>query len=93
MAKKKKTVGSLKIHLKKPTKLTFNDLKDWVIWQFPRKIGMGLCGAVFSPEPEEGWYPAVIDLKNKVVQVHGHLEQQFGSPNDAADWVAETLKE
>lgn len=92
MAKKKKKVGALKIHLKKPTTLTFTDLKDWVIWQFPRKIGKGLCGAVCSPEPDQGWYPAVIHLKDKVVEVHGHLEDQFESPNDAADWVAESLK-
>jgi hypothetical protein len=92
MTKKKKKVGSINIRLKKPTVLTFTELNSWVIWQFPRQVDKGLCGAVCPPDPEEGWYPAVIHLKEKVVQVHGHLDNKFKSPNDAADWVAESLK-
>jgi hypothetical protein len=55
-------------------------------------VDKGLCGAVRPPVSKHGWYPAVIRLKEKVVQVHGHLDKKFDSPNDAADWVAETLK-
>lgn len=80
------------IKLDQPTELTFADLHTWVIWQYPRQIGKGLCGAVRPPVPEHGWLPAVIRLKEKVVQIHGHIDQSFDSPNAAADWVAETLK-
>lgn len=92
MAKKKKTIGSIIILQKEPTQLTFNELNSWIIWQFPRQKDKGLCGAVCPPDPAEGWYPAVIYLKEKVVQVFGHLDKKFESPNDAADWVAEDLK-
>lgn len=90
MAKKKKKVGAISILLKKPTILTFAELNRWVIWQYPRQIDKGLCGAVCPPDPAEGWYPAVIHLKDKMVHVHGHLDNKFDSPNEAADWLAES---
>lgn len=92
MADQTKQVDSITIRLDQPTELTFSELHTWVIWQYPRQIDKGLCGAVRSPVPEDGWYPAVIRLKEKVVQVHGHLDKKFGSPNAAADWVADALK-
>lgn len=80
------------IKLDQPTELPFADLHTWVIWQYPRQIGKGLCGAVRPPVAEHGWLPAVIRLKEKAVQIHGHINQSFDSPNAAADWLAETLK-
>lgn len=88
MAAQTKKVEAIMINLDQPTELTFTDLHTWVIWQYPRQIGKGLCGAVRPPVPEHGWFPAVIRLKEKAVLVHGHLEQKFDSPNEAADWVA-----
>lgn len=92
MADLTKKVDTIMIKLDQPTELTFSELHTWVIWQFPRQVKKGLCGAVRPPIPDHGWYPAVIHLKEKIVQVHGHLDQKFISPNDAADWVAESLK-
>ncbi len=92
MATLTKQVGSVDISLDRPTELAFSELTTWVIWQFPRQVDKGLSGAVCPPSPDQGWFPAVIRLKEKVVHVHGHLDEKFESPNDAADWVAETLK-
>ena len=90
--KKKKKIGSVSIKRKGPTILTFAELYRWVVWQYPRQFGKGLCGAVCSSEPEEGWYPALIYLKDKVVHVYGHLDQKFSTPEEAADWAAENAK-
>lgn len=92
MADLTKKVDAIMINLDQPTELSFKELHTWVIWQYPRQVDKGLCGAVCPPIAEHGWYPAVIRLKEKAVQVHGHIEKMFDSPNDAADWVAETLK-
>jgi hypothetical protein len=92
MADNTKKVDAIMIKLDQPTELTFADLRTWVIWQYPRQIGKGLCGAVRPPVPEHGWFPAVIRLKEKVVQIHGHIHQSFDTPNAAADWLAESLK-
>jgi hypothetical protein len=92
MAELTKKVDEIMIKVDQPTELTFSELYSWVIWQYPRQVDKGLCGAVRPPVSKHGWYPAVIRLKEKVVQVHGHLDKKFDSPNDAADWVAETLK-
>jgi hypothetical protein len=92
MADLEKKVDEIMIKLDQPTELSFSDLHTWVIWQYPRPVGKGLCGAVRPPLPEHGWLPAVIRLKEKIVQIHGHVGQQFDSPNAAADWVADALK-
>jgi hypothetical protein len=87
-----KQVDTIMIKLDQPTELTFSDLYTWVIWQYPRQVEKGLCGAVRPPLPEHGWLPAVIRLKEKVVLVHGHVDKSFSYPAAAADWVAESLK-
>jgi hypothetical protein len=87
-----KKVDTIMLKTDQPTELSFTDLYTWVIWQYPRQAGKGLCGAVRPPVPEQGWFPAVIRLKEQVVQVHGHLDKKFDSPNEAAEWAAESLK-
>lgn len=71
-----------------PTEVTFDDLHQWVIWQFPRKKDRGLCGAVHAPIAEQTWYPAVIGYLDRKILIHGHLDQLFSSPDEAADWLA-----
>jgi hypothetical protein len=69
-----------------PTELPLKELFTWVIWQFPRKQGNGLLGAVRPPTSKYGWFPAIIHNKNKTVMVHGHVERPFDSPEAAVDY-------
>jgi hypothetical protein len=71
----------------RPTDLTFNDLFTWIIWQFPRPKGAGMCGAVRPPIAKHTWYPALIKQQEKRVLVHGHLDQEFPSAKAAAEWL------
>ena len=87
MSKKKRKVGNVKLKNRQPTNLKFEDLYTWTIWQFPRKVSGGLCGAVHPPIPEHGWLPAVINVKEKKVQVHANLDQTFTTPEEAAKFL------
>jgi len=69
------------------SRLTFHDLETWVIWQFPRKKDSGLVGAVRPSLPEHGWYPAIIYPKEKRVQVYGHLNTLYNSPEEASESI------
>lgn len=76
------------IHLKTdcPTELTFEDLRTWVIWQFPQPIGeSALCGAVKPPISEHTWYAATIQYQSEQVQVFGHLKETFETPETAVE--------
>lgn len=81
-------IGGLVLQIGKPTRLTFGQLRTWVIWQFPRRKAERLCGAVHPPGDTHGWYPALIDGKKERAEVYGHLDQVFDSPEAAADWLA-----
>lgn len=81
-------VGSLTLSTVKPTELSLADLYTWVVWQFPRKKANGLCGAVRPPIPGHSWFPALIRQHDKRVFVYAHLGLDFGSPNEAAEWLA-----
>ena len=78
-------VANVALSTKKPTQLTFKQLETWVIWQFPRKNGGGLCGAIRPSLAKHGWYPAVIFPKEKRVQVYAHLDAQYDSPEAASE--------
>ena len=85
-AQKKYKVANITLNKNKPTQLTYDDLFDWVIWQFPKiQEGGGLCGAVRLSIPDHQWYPAIIYLKEKKVVVYGHVADQFPSPETASD--------
>lgn len=75
------------LHKDQPTDLSFKDLFTWIIWQFPKPKGNGMCGAVRPPIAKHTWYPALIKQREKRVQVHGHLDQEFTSAKAAADWI------
>lgn len=87
MNKKKRMIDSIKLKNHHPTNLNFADLYTWTIWQFPRKVQGGLCGAVHPPISNHGWLPAVINVKEKKVQVHGNLDQTFITPEEAAKFL------
>ncbi len=77
-------VHKIELQREQPTELTFADLKEWVIWQFSQQPDDGLSGAVRPPIPEAQWYPARIYPKEKRVQVYGHLDTPFNTPEKAA---------
>lgn len=89
MNRKERKVDTVSLLLDRPTELTLSDLSTWVIWQFPRKKGAGLCGAVHPPIANHGWIPAIIRQKDRVILVHGHTEEEFSTPNAAADWLVQ----
>ncbi len=84
---KKRIVADIPIKTDRPTELTFADLYTWVIWQYPRRKGTGLCGAVRPPLANHSWFPALIKHHDQRVEVHGHMEREFSTPYDAAVWL------
>ncbi len=78
-------VAGIALNKTRPTKLTYDELYTWVIWQFPRQKNGGLCGAVHPPIPQHGWIPAVILIHKKCVEVYAHLNEQYPSPEMAAE--------
>jgi hypothetical protein len=87
MSQKTRMLDNIKFNNDQPTKLDFYQLYTWTIWQYPRKIKEGLCGAVHPPLPEHGWFPAVIQRKEKKIQVHAHLDKEFETPESAARFL------
>jgi hypothetical protein len=84
---KRRLVESLELRLDGPTELSLDDLYTWVVWQFPRLRGKGLCGAVRPPIANHCWYPALISRHDERVSVYGHVEQEFATPAEAAAWL------
>jgi hypothetical protein len=80
-------VAALKIRTDRPTEFGFKDLYTWVIWQFPRPKGNGLCGAVRPPIANHVWFPAQIKLRDKRIVIHGHIDLEFDTPHAAAEWL------
>lgn len=87
-AAKTKTIGSIRVNGEKPTELTFDDLSDWVLWQFPRLRGGWLCGAAHPAEAEFGWIPARIQPKQQRVLLYAHGTAPLSTPEEAAEWIA-----
>ena len=87
MEGKGQIIGQITLNSDRPTNLTFDDLYTWVIWQFPRIKGGAMCGAVKPPIANHTWYPALITKHERLILVHGHINIEFSSPNEAADWL------
>lgn len=89
MSQEKKSIAGLMLKTEKPTKFKLEALHRWTIWQFPRKIKDGLCGAVHPPITAYGWLPAIIKIKDKSKKayIYGHLNQTFDTPEAAADYL------
>ena len=88
MSERNKRVASLDLRTSGPTELKQKDLYTWVVWQYPRKIGPGLFGAVSPPLAKHGWYPAEIKNKGQLILVHGQIRKPFKTPSAAADWLS-----
>jgi len=87
MAQSERSIASVKLSTDQPTELSFADLYTWIIWQFPRPKGIGMCGAVRPPIPKHTWYPAVIIRQEQRVFIHGQVDREFKSPDAAAKWL------
>ncbi len=83
-SKQTDVVHKIELQKEQPTDLTFTDLREWVIWQYPQQSEDGLSGAVRPSIPKAPWYPARIYPKEKRVQVYAHLDTSFNSPEKAA---------
>jgi len=86
MRLEKMEVANIKLNNSKPTNISQKLLRNWVVWQYPKKVADGLCGAVHPPLASFGWLPAIIYLDKNEVQVHGHLPEPFDSPKLAAEY-------
>lgn len=92
MTEKHKLVAGIKLRTDRPTQLTFQELFEWVIWQFPRPEQKGFCGAVRPPVENHEWIPAIIQARKKQVHVHGHIGDTFPTPELAAEFFNEVEK-
>ena len=87
MSEQKKQTDAIEFDQNQPTTLTFKQLYQWVIWQFPHPVENGLTGAVHPPEPDTNWVPAVIFPKQKRVRVYAHLDSSHATPEEAAECI------
>lgn len=85
-------IAQLELNNAKPTTLNLKLLQEWVVWQFPKKMANGFCGAVHPPQEEHGWFPAIIRPEKNEAQVHGHVPEAFATPELAADYFVTNNK-
>lgn len=85
---RKKCLNPTELQNDRPTVVSFDDVHDWVIWQFPRLKRGWLCGAVHPPAQEYGWLPASVHPEKERLRIHAHATVPFTSPEDAANWLA-----
>lgn len=84
----KKCLELAELQNDKPTLVSFDDVHDWIIWQFPRLKRGWLCGAVHPPSQEYGWLPAAVHPEKEQLRIHAHAATPFTSPEAAANWLA-----
>jgi hypothetical protein len=87
MSEQAKLIDNIEFEQEQPTTLSFKQLYQWVIWQFPHPMQNGLSGAVRPPEADANWVPAVIFPKQKRVQVYAHLDSSHATPEEAAEYI------
>lgn len=78
-------VAGVRLRRDAPTNLSFAEIFTWIIWQFPRKKGGGLLGAVRAPHSERGWMPAIVHAAEKRAEIHAHVTEVFESPEAAVE--------
>lgn len=84
-------VYNIELASNQPTSFSFDQLYDWVIWQYAQKTEIGLPGAVRPPIADAHWYPALIQPKEKRVQIYGHLDTSCQSPEEASKLISKRL--
>jgi hypothetical protein len=87
--KEKIDVAGIKLRTDRPTNVAMHRLFEWVIWQFPEPQSRGYIGAVRPPEPDYKWIPAIIQADNNRVRVYGNAEDQYPTPEKAAEFFSD----
>jgi hypothetical protein len=91
-ARKKIVIDGIAFNAAEPTTVPVERLYSWVIWQFPRARAGGFSGAVHPPDPDYGWYPAIVNVESGHVLVYGHVEEGYPTPESAAKAVDQARK-
>ncbi len=89
MSSKTRAIGSIQVELEQATELSFADLYEWVLWQFPRLKGGWLLGAAHPPQAAYGWIPVRIQPLKQRVQLFAHNVEPLPSPEEAVSWLDE----
>ncbi len=92
MSNQQMVIAGIRLRTDRPTGLSYRQLYQWVIWQFPRPQKKGFCGAVRPPIAEHEWIPAVIHADKERVEVYAHLNQMFPSPETAVEYFYQEKK-
>lgn len=79
-----RTVSGIELSQSEPTPLSVKDLREWVIWQFPRHTAKAHYAAVKPSIEGHGWYPAVVDMGRKRVTVYANVDEALDSPEAAS---------
>lgn len=82
-------IAGVRLRSDRPTTVAYRQLYQWVVWQFPRPSRKGFFGAVRPPIADHAWFPALIQVDKKRVQVFAHLDQAYSSPESAAEYFDE----
>jgi hypothetical protein len=88
----KMVVAGIELQTDGPTTLTFQQLFQWVIWQYPLTRQKGFCGAVRPPETDQEWIPAIIQSDNQLVDVYAHVGETFSTPETAVEYFSARKK-
>jgi hypothetical protein len=84
------TIAGIKLRKDRPTTASFADLGEWVLWQFPRRERRGYRGAVRPASADQQWLPAIIQADRGRVQIYGHIDASYPSPETAVAYFTET---
>lgn len=86
------TIAGIRLRTDRPTTATFADLGEWVLWQFPQRERKGYRGAVRPALADQQWLPAIIQADRGRVQIYGHLDDGYPSPETAVAYFTESHK-
>ena len=86
------TIGGIRLRADRPTTASFADLGEWVLWQFPQRERKGYRGAVRPALAGQQWLPAIIQADRGRVQIYGHIDASYPSPETAVTYFTEVPK-
>lgn len=91
MSSKTILIGLVEVQRDAPTELSFSDLPDWVIWQFPSPHSGWLDAAAHPSIAGHGWIPARVQPLKQRVLLYANLGEPLRSPEEAAKRMAHSL--
>ena len=86
------TIAGIRLRMDRPTTASFADLGDWVLWQFPQRERKGNRGAVRPALADHHWLPAIIQADRGRVQIYGHINASYPSPETAVTYFTDAQK-